>query len=314
MRKILLALAVSALISGAAFAEAASVNILSGTPGITQVPPSVRELTLEMQPITGNVTQTINVEMTAPAGSVVRGIVTSINALGQELGSFPVDFLAPEGRTTKLFRPVANDGGPLTEQQMFEALQERFPGFSRQELIQLSGMTISELYALSFPAEEATPIIKYAIIHKDACRSDLTYRVRFIVDLSQVASESFISGLGGFVAHEISINRIPQNRQTLVKPVSEKAVPVFLMKTGTLGTTRMEFRRWSKAGSPKLFRSYKVGKLYFNRDGLFARQYVERSLLNGRRATVELVGPSVDSIYGVCVKMRGREELNNYRR
>lgn len=298
----------------AVFSAAAAENVLvvAGEAAVSEIVGEVRELSLELPTITGKVTQTVTVEMTGPAGAVVRGTVTSINAAGQELGSFPVDFLAPEGRTTKVFRPVPNNGGVLTEQQMFEALQERFPGVTRQQLIQLSGMSIAELYAYAFPVEEVRPVIKYAIIHKDACRSDLTYKVRFVVDLTQVAPDALNAGV--FVFHKFDVNKVPENRQTLVKPVSEKFVPVFLMKTGTLGTTRMEFRRFSKLGVPKLVKSYKVGRLYFNRDGLFARQYVERSLLNGKRATVELIGPNTDSIYGVCVKMRGREELNGYRR
>lgn len=300
------------LTSQVAFAQVATVAISSGDPATSELSGTLTELGLELPILTGKVTQTMTVEMTAPAGAVVRGVVSSIDAGGQEIGNFPVEFLAPNGKTTKSFRPVANDGGPLTESQMLEALQDRFPGLSRQQLIQLSGMTIPELYAYAFPSTDVTPITKYAIIHKDACRDDLTYKVRFVVDLTEVAAEAL--NAGAFVSHEVTVNQIPSQRQTLVKPVSEKGVPVFLMRTGTLGTTQMQFLRWSKSGTPKLVKSYKVGKLYFNRDGLFARQYVERALLNGKKATVELIGPNVNSVYGVCVKMKGREELNGYRR
>ncbi len=260
----------------------------------------------------GKITQAMTIQMAAPAGTKVTGEVTPITANGVALKPFPVEFLNANGKITKVFRPAPNNGGALSESEMLAALQELFPGVSRAELESFSQMSLAEFFAYVFPSSNPQPITKLAIIHKDACRSDLSYQVKFIVNMTAVPAEALTSGIT--VDYTITNLSVAENRRTLVKPVSEKGVPVFLMQAGSYGGMKMNFIRWRKNGAKSVAKSYAVSKLYGNRDGIFARQYVDRRLMNGKRATVELIGPNKESIYGVCVKMRGREELNGYRK
>jgi len=323
---LVLALFLSLIMGAPAHAQRTPANtkIVNSTNGAflteTVSDPAIRYVVYEMIIASryqdpGHLTQSARVKVKGPLGTQAT---VEMEKVSLTLGSgkpYPA-YLINGSRTIAI-----EEGNAYEEYARY--LSKVYPGITVEQLRQMYSpeeldMLVENYKLFNQQQMMNEGIIETVILQKDTCTPALkTYRVRIIVDLSEVSAADRTSTIK--VAASLTTNPPAKEQAALIKTGDAtdgalKGKRVVLMETSDTTQSKLRFVHYSGSRQAKVIKAKKTSPYNHSVHGLMIKSALP-SLKKVKKITVEQVGPGGREVYSICAPMVSKKpvRLNGFK-